>query len=61
MSGSAYTNTAQPDTITLVGTYEVKPNCCAVTTNVPTTITLYNNGANSDVLSFASLNVTKIC
>lgn len=61
LAGSAYTNTAEPATITLTGTYVVNPNCCAVTTNVPETITLVNNGANSDVLSFASLNVTKIC
>lgn len=61
MAGSAYTNTAEPQTITLVGTYVVNPNCCAITDNVPTTITLVNNGANSDVLSFASLNVTKVC
>lgn len=61
MAGSAYTNTGEPATITLVGTYVVNPNCCAVTDNVPVTITLVNNGANSDVLSFASLNVTKVC
>lgn len=58
MAGSAYTNTAQPQTITLNGTYVI--DCCS-NNNVPTAITLVNNGANSDILSFASLNVTKIC
>lgn len=61
LQGQAYSNTGEPATITLVGTYVVNPNCCAITSNVPVTITLVNNGTSTDVLSFASLNVTKVC
>lgn len=62
LTGQAYTNTGEPATVTLSGHIEVNPNCCAITTNVPTTITLQNTSATTTaVISNAMLDATKTC
>lgn len=61
LTGEAYSNTGEPATVTVAGPIEINPNCCAVKTNVPAVVTLVNDGANVDVLSSATLSVTKVC
>lgn len=61
LTGQAYTNTGEPATITLTGHIVVNPNCCAVTTNLPTTISLQNTSATTTaVISNVMLDVTKV-
>lgn len=60
LTGQAYTNTDEPQTITLNAPIAINPNCCAVTNNVPSVVTLVNNGTATDVLSSAVLSVTKV-
>ena len=60
LQGQAYTNTEEPATITLNAPISINPNCCAITNNVPATVTLINNGTATDVLSSAVLSVTKV-
>lgn len=60
LTGQAYTNTGEPTTVTLSGHIVINPNCCAVTTNLPTTITLQNTSATTTaVISNVMLDVTK--
>lgn len=60
LKGQAYTNTGEPATVTLSGHIVINPNCCAVTTNLPTTITLQNTSATTTaVISNVMLDVTK--
>lgn len=62
LTGQAYTNTGEPATVTLTGHIAVNPNCCAVTTNLPTIITLQNTSATTTaVISNVMLDVTKTC
>ena len=62
LTGQAYTNTEEPATVTLTGHIAVNPNCCAITTNLPTTITLQNTSATTTaVISNVMLDVTKTC
>ena len=62
LTGQAYTNTGEPATVTLTGHISVNPNCCAITTNLPTTITLQNTSATTTaVISNVMLDVTKTC
>lgn len=59
--GQAYTNTEEPATVTLTGHIVVNPNCCAVTNNLPTTISLQNTSATTTaVISNVMLDVTKV-
>lgn len=59
--GQAYTNTGEPATITLSGHIVVNPNCCAITNNLPTTITLQNTSTTTTaVISNVMLDVTKV-
>ena len=61
LTGQAYTNTGEPATITLTGHIVVNPNCCAVTNNLPTTISLQNTSATTTaVISNVMLDVTKV-
>ncbi len=60
--GQAYTNADEPQTITLSGHIVVNPNCCAITTNLPTIITLQNTSTTTTaVISNVVLDITKIC
>lgn len=60
LTGQAYTNTEEPATITLTGHIVVNPNCCAVTNNLPTIITLQNTSTTTTaVISNVMLDVTK--
>lgn len=61
LTGEAYSNTGEPATVTVTGPITINPNCCAITNNVPATVTLINNGTATDVLSSATLSVTKVC
>lgn len=62
LTGQAYTNTDEPQTITLTGHIVVNPNCCAITNNLPTIITLQNTSATTTaVISNVMLDVTKTC
>ena len=59
--GQTYTNTEEPATVTLTGHIVVNPNCCAVTTNLPTIITLQNTSTTTTaVISNVMLDVTKV-
>ena len=59
--GQAYTNTEEPATVTLTGHIVVNPNCCAVTNNLPTTISLQNTSTTTTaVISNVMLDVTKV-
>lgn len=61
LTGQAYTNTGEPATITLTGHIAVNPNCCAITTNLPSTITLQNTSTTTTaVISNVMLDVTKV-
>lgn len=60
LQGQGYSNTGEPATITLNAPISINPNCCAVTNNVPSVVTLVNNGTATDVLSSAVLSVTKV-
>lgn len=62
LTSQSYTNTGEPATVTLSGHIEVNPNCCAVTNNLPTTITLQNTSTTTTaIISNVMLDVTKIC
>ena len=61
LTGQAYSNTGEPATVTVAGSIVINPNCCAITSNVPAIVTLINNGTATDVLSSATLSVTKVC
>lgn len=59
--GQTYTNTEEPATVTLTGHIVVNPNCCAVTNNLPTTISLQNTSTTTTaVISNVMLDVTKV-
>lgn len=61
LKGQAYTNTGEPATVTLAGHLVVNPNCCAVTNNLPTNITLQNTSdTTTAVISNVMLDVTKV-
>lgn len=61
LTGQAYTNTEEPATITLTGHIVINPNCCAVTNNLPATISLQNTSATTTaVISNVMLDVTKV-
>ena len=61
LTSQAYTNTGEPATVTLNGHIVVNPNCCAITTNLPTIITLQNTSATTTaVISNVMLDVTKV-
>lgn len=61
LTGQAYTNAGEPATITLTGHIVVNPNCCAVTNNIPKTISLQNTSTTTTVvISNVMLDVTKV-
>ncbi len=61
LTGQAYTNTEEPATITLTGHIVINPNCCAVTNNLPATISLQNTSTTTTaVISNVMLDVTKV-
>ena len=61
LTGQTYTNTEEPATVTLAGHLVVNPNCCAVTNNLPTNITLQNTSdTTTAVISNVMLDVTKV-
>lgn len=61
LTGQAYTNTDEPQTVTLTGHIVVNPNCCAITDNLPTIITLQNTSATTTaIISNVMLDVTKV-